>query len=205
MSTPEPLPGLNKPNLGKVFIIWFKIGAQSFGGGPSTTFLIRNELIYKLAWLEEEEYARFWILCQLTPGVNLISLTILIGKKLGGAAGILVSLLGMLLPSTFFTILLAACFSAIQSWPPVQSMLKGLTPATAGISLLIAFQFARPLLRRAKKEGPKSLGLSFFIIAAGALVVALLKLPVVVIFICAGLLGAFGFGSKIIRLGHKAG
>jgi len=32
-------------------------------------------------WVEEEEFARFWALCQIAPGINLIALTILIGEK----------------------------------------------------------------------------------------------------------------------------
>ena len=185
------------PDLWQVLGVWLRIGVQSFGGGPSTNFSIRNEFIYKRAWLKEEEYASFWVLCQLVPGVNLIALTILIGKKFGGAAGIAISLFGMLFPSTSITLLLAVGFSLIQGWPPIQAMLKGLTPATAGISLVVALQFANPLMRRAKKEGYYSTITSLLIIGVGAIVVALFKLPVVIVFLGAAMAGAlvFGLGS----------
>lgn len=203
----EPVPSTgqpHQPNLGQLLKVWLKIGLQSFGGGSSTNLLIQNEFIYKRGWLSVEQHLRFWVLCQLVPGINLIALTILIGKKLGGAAGIAVSLVGMLLPSTGITTLLAIGFSVIQGWPPIQGMLKGLTPASAGISLVVALQFANPLLRRARKEGVFAVALSLFIIGGGAAMGVLLKLPVVTIFIGGAIVGAVGFSSISLNRIKKA-
>ncbi len=105
--------------------IWAFIGIQSFGGGPSTLFLIRREFIDRTGWLSNEEMNRFFALAQFTPGPNLIATAVLIGKKLGGPKGIAVSLAGLLLPSGIITTLLAALFNYIQTWPPVQLILKG--------------------------------------------------------------------------------
>lgn len=181
------------PDLWTILKVWLAIGGQSFGGGPSTVFLIRREFIAKRGWLTEEDYARFWVLCQLTPGINLISLTILIGKKLRGASGIAASLAGMLLPSAGITTLLAAGFRSAQNWPPIQAMLKGVQPTTAGIMLVVAVQFAVPLLQRAKSEGRSSMSLTLIMIAACAALVGLLKLPVVFVLVGAGTVGAVGF------------
>src|SRR5262249_37167793 len=90
--------------------IWTGIGLQSFGGGTSTVFLIQREFIEKRNWLTMEEYIILWNLCLFTPGINLASLTILIGRKLGGYRGIVASLVGMLLPSATITCLLTAGF-----------------------------------------------------------------------------------------------
>lgn len=197
--TAEPLEKPPAPGLWDVLKLWLKIGIQSFGGGSSTNLLIRTEFIYKRGWLTEEEHLRFWVLCQLVPGVNLISLTILIGKKLGGVAGIFLSLAGMLLPSAGITTLLAVGFSVIQEWPPIQAVLKGLTPATAGLSLVVAVQFAVPLLKRAKAEGVFPLGVSLAVIGGGALVVVLFKLPVVAVFVGGAVVGGLFFGTGLIE------
>jgi chromate transporter len=184
------------PTLREILKVWLQIGLQSFGGGSSTNLLIQKEFIHKRGWLTIEEHLRFWVLSQLVPGINLIALTILIGKKLGGPAGIAVSLLGMLLPSAGITTLLAVGFGVIQGWPPIQGMLKGLTPASAGISLVVAVQFANPLLIRARKEGRLALGLSLFIIVGGAAMGVLLQLPVVTIFIAGAIMGGLGFRAS---------
>src|SRR2546430_11357795 len=103
------------PGIWKLFRIWAAIGLQSFGGGASTIFLIQRAFIDKGRWMTMEEFARYWNLCIFTPGINLVALTVLIGRKLGGTWGIVVSLAGMLLPSGLITCLLAAGFEPIQN------------------------------------------------------------------------------------------
>src|SRR5712692_3082546 len=114
-----------KPNLWLIFRIWGSIGLQSFGGGASTSLLIYREFVDNRGWLEKEEYARYWNLCIMTPGINLVALTILIGRKLGGVWGIAASLAGLLLPSAMITCLLTVSFKAVQTLPIVQAMIRG--------------------------------------------------------------------------------
>src|SRR5579859_1298964 len=94
--------------------LWSGIGLKSFGGGASTQLLIRRTFVDERGWIGDAELAHLWNLCQFTPGINLISLTILIGRKLGGTRGIIVSMLGMLLPSAIVTCCLTAGFEAFR-------------------------------------------------------------------------------------------
>ena len=175
--------------------IWGSIGLQSFGGGPSTLFLIRREFVEKRDWLTAEEFGHFWNLCALTPGINQVALTILIGRKLGGVWGIVASLTGLLLPSATITCLLTVGFKAIQTVPAVQAMLRGVVPATAGIMLLVGLRFAQPLFARGSKEGLLTLSLSLALIVACALVLIVFKLTVILAVIGAALIGAAVFTS----------
>src|SRR5947209_18591993 len=173
--------------------IWGSIGLQSFGGGPSTLFLIRREFVEKRDWLTAEEFGRFWNLCNLTPGINQVALTILIGRQLGGIGGIAASLAGLLLPSAMITCLLTVGFKVIQAVPAVQAILRGIVPATAGIMLLLALRFAQPLFARGSKEGPLTLSISLALIVACALVLIVFKLTVLLAVIGAALIGAAAF------------
>ena len=85
-----------RPSKWLLFRIWAGVGLQSFGGGASTQFLIQRAFIEKHRWLSMEEYTRLWSLCILTPGINIVALTVLIGKKLGGTRGIIASHAGIL-------------------------------------------------------------------------------------------------------------
>jgi chromate transporter len=189
---------LQEPGPGKwqLFRIWASIGLQSFGGGASTTLLIQRAFIDKHKWLSIEEFMRLWNLCLLTPGINLVALTVLIGRKLGGAWGIAVSLAGLLLPSATITCLITVGFSSIQHLPVVQAILRGVVPATGGIMLLVGLNFALPLIRRSYKEGILYLLASGVLIIAYALAVILLKLSVIVVVLGAAFLGALFFSSK---------
>ena len=189
---------LQDPRPGKwlLFRIWASIGLQSFGGGASTTLLIQRAFIEKHRWLSMEEFTHLWSLCILTPGINLVALTVLIGRKLGGAWGIVVSLAGLLLPSATITCLITAGFASVQHLSIVQAILRGVVPATAGIMLLVGLNFALPLIRRDYKEGILYLLASSVLIIACALAVIFLKLSVIVVVLGAIFLGALFFSSR---------
>lgn len=185
MELQEPAPGK-----WQLFRIWAGVGLQSFGGGASTTFLIQRAFIQKHRWLSMEEFAHLWNLCILTPGINLVALTVLIGRKLGGTWGIVVSLAGMLLPSAAITALLTATFLQVEHFPVVQAVLRGVVPATGGIMLLVGFNFAQPLMQRSYKAGVFFLLASSVVMLACASVIILLKLPVIFV-----ILGAIALGT----------
>ncbi|GAC1308264.1 MAG: hypothetical protein NVSMB27_45960 [Ktedonobacteraceae bacterium] len=140
-----------------------------------------------------EEFMQLWNLCILTPGINLVALTILIGRKLGGVWGIVASLAGLLLPSATITCLLAVIFKQIEQLAAVQAVLRGVIPATGGIMLLVGLNFALPLMRRGYKEGVLYLLASSLLIIACALAVILLKLSVIVVVLGAIVLGTLFF------------
>jgi len=186
----------SRPGKWQLFRIWASVGLQSFGGGASTTFLIQRTFIEKHKWLSMQEFTQLWNLCILTPGINLVALTILIGRKLGGAWGIAISLAGLLLPSALITCLLTVGFKSVEHLAAVQAILRGVVPATGGIMLLVGLNFALPLIRRGYKEGVLYLLVSIVLIIACALAVILLKLSVIVVVLGAVFLGALFFARK---------
>ncbi|HEY7356336.1 MAG TPA: chromate transporter [Ktedonobacterales bacterium] len=178
-----------RPGTWQLFSIWARIGLQSFGGGASTTLLIQRVFIEKRGWLSMEEFLHLWNLCLLTPGINLLALTILLGKKFGGIPGIIASLAGLLLPSATITCLLAALFVQIEQDAAVQAVLRGVVPATGGIMLLVGLNFARPLMQKAAKAGRRAVLLGSALVIASALAIILLKLSVIIV-----VLGSLGLG-----------
>jgi chromate transporter len=185
-----------RPGKWRLFRIWASIGLQSFGGGASTTLLIQRAFIEKHTWLSMEEFAHLWNLCILTPGINLVALTVLIGKKLGGAWGIVVSLAGLLLPSATITCLLAALFIQIEHIAAVQAIFRGVVPATGGIMLVVGLNFALPLIKKGYKEGYIYLLVSSVLLIACALAIIFLKLSVIIVILAAASLGTLFFSSR---------
>lgn len=184
------------PGIWRLFRIWAGIGLQSFGGGASTTFLIQRTFTEKYTWLSMDDITKFWSLCILTPGINLVALTVLIGRRLGGTWGIVASLAGLLLPSALITCLLTALFTQIEHIAAVQAILRGVIPATGAIMLLVGLNFALPIFRRSYKEGVIYFVGSIVVILACLLTVVLFKVPVIAVILGAILLGALFFAPK---------
>ncbi|QBD80977.1 chromate transporter [Ktedonosporobacter rubrisoli] len=182
-------PPASRPGVWQLLRIWGSIGLQSFGGGASTTFLIQDAFIEKYGWLTEEDFSRLWNLSLFTPGINLVAMTALIGRRLGGLWGMLASLLGLLLPSATITCLLTAGFTLIEHFPAVQAILRGVVPATAGIMLLVAIRFAAPQFELVRKEGLWRQLASVLIILGCALAIIVWQASVILVLLAASLAG----------------
>jgi chromate transporter len=185
------------PSLWRLLWIWLGIGAQSFGGGSATLFLIRRVTVERHGWLTDEEFTRFWAFCQIAPGINLLCLTVLIGWRVAGAAGVVICLFGLLLPSVTITVLLAAFYAALRVLPAVQAALRGVIPATIGLGLLMSLRMAWTPLAASRREGRISLLASCAVLVASAALYVLLRPPVVAM-LWAG--GAAGAGAAWLRV-----
>ncbi len=201
VSTGQPVPVMSqdKPTAFKLLKIWTLIGVQSFGGGPATQQLITREMLTRRHWMPEEEFWRYWAFCPLVPGINLIAFAVIIGQRLAGWRGILATLAGMLLPSALITTLLTAGFISIESWPPFQSMLRGIIPATAGLMFALAAQMGVPLLRQTYKEGRSHLLLSLGFVTTAVALLTFLRWPVLLVLLIGIAAGAFLLAPPAVK------
>ncbi len=170
--------------------VWFLLGLQSFGGGTATLFLIRRAVVEQQRWLTPDEFTRDWSLCFMAPGINLLCLTILVGRRVAGAAGVLVALVGLLLPSVGLTLAMTAVYAQLKQIDAIQAALRGLVPATVGLGMLLAVDMVRPLLTTSRAEGRGTLGVSVLLLVAIIAATAVWNPPVVVLLLSAGIIGA---------------
>jgi chromate transporter len=154
-------------------------------------------MIVKHRWLDEAEFVRLWALCTLAPGINQLSLAILIGRKLAGWRGIIATLSGLLVPSALITTFLTVIFTSIQEWPPFQAILRGVIPATAGLMFLVMINMSRPLIKEGQREGQTRLILTFIYILLVAFMIGFLKLPVIAVLVVASGLGGVLFTGSL--------
>lgn len=188
--TPSPHTYAPLPTRGELLRVWLGVGAQSFGGGAATLALIRRAVVQQRAWMTDAEFVRDWALCQVTPGINLLGLTTLIGRRLGGAWGIALALAGLLLPSVGVTVALTASLAHFEHSLVVRHALQGVVPATVGLGGLTAGQMAAPALAAARREGRAMLGIAVVLLAGAALLAAVGRVPTLALLCGAGTLGA---------------
>jgi chromate transporter len=178
--------GTPHPGFEEIFKAWFGIGIQSFGGGSSTLLLIHQTCIAH-RWMDEDEFVRSWALVQISPGINLVKFTALIGYRLHGWPGLFAAMAGLLLPSAGTTILMTAGFTLIRDQPVVKAIMRGVLPATIGLSLAMAVQMAQPLISRAFKEGSLRLTANVFILLGAALLLGIWNVSPVIVLLVAGI------------------
>lgn len=187
---PLPAAAVGQPSLWLVLWVWFLLGLQSFGGGMATLYLIQRTTVERYRWLTAAEFSRDWALCQAAPGINLLCMTILIGRKVAGLVGALVALVGLLLPSVTITIVMIALYADLRNLPVIQAALHGIVPATVGLGLLLTTNMARPLLAASRRESGSTLLVSVFTLVGSAVAVVFWEMPVIIVLLSAGVLGA---------------
>lgn len=197
--------GIVRPiSLGQLFAVWILLGAQSFGGGTATLFMIRRAVVDRHRWLTAEEFTRDWAICQAAPGINLLCMTILVGRRVAGMPGALAALVGLLLPSVTITIAMTALYADLRNQPVVQAALRGVVPATVGLGLLLTVNMVRPLLKASRRESNNSLIVSLLIVAGSSLAVMVWKLPVIFVLCGAGIIGGLTmWGQARLRTGDR--
>ena len=130
----------------ELFLIFFKIGAFTFGGGYAMIPLIRNEVVNKKGWLEEDEFMDMLAIAQSMPGPISLNTALFVGNKRLGFKGGLFSGAGIILPSFVVILLIAMVFTQFKENPVVERVFKGIRPAV--VALIVA-----PLLSLGKSAG----------------------------------------------------
>ena len=166
-----------------LFFIFFKIGMQSFGGGAATFALI-CEANSKYGWMKEDEFIETYAISQVAPGVTLIKLTVLLGKKLRGWRGLLAATAGLVLPTSLITILLTSAYTLIKEQPLVQAAMRGVLPATIGLTFFISVSLGIPIFKKARRSGWTTLLFTvLLLIGVVLLIIFTVVSPVIVLFI----------------------
>jgi len=139
--------------------------------------------------MSPEAFAQEWAIVQFTPGINLIALTVLIGRRFGGVAGIAVSLVGMLAPAVAITIAMTALYARVRNLPEVAAALRGITPALVGLSLAFTWRLLKGPVQGLQHISPLAVVVGIALVLTTAALTAL-GAPVLISY----LVGAVGLG-----------
>ncbi len=127
----------------KMFLIFLRIGAFTFGGGYAMIPLIEDEMVNKQKWINEEEFLDIIALSQSIPGVLAVNCSTYVGYSLFGLKGAIIACLGAVLPS-FFIILTIAMF-LINAFDEslLDQIFNGIRPAVVGLIVVAVFKLKR--------------------------------------------------------------
>lgn len=163
-----------------MFWSFFKIGAFTFGGGYAMIPLIEAEVVDKRNWISKEEFLDIIVISQSFPGAIAVNSSTFIGYKIGGLAGALLALLGVVLPSFLIIIFVAALFVEFRSNYLVDLIFKGIGAAVP-ILILIAIT---SLFKSINKNIT-----NFIIIIISIIAITVFKIHPILIILCSALYG----------------
>lgn len=116
----------------RLFLIFLKIGALTFGGGYAMISLIREDALAQ-GWLTEEELLNFIAVAETTPGPIAVNMATFVGQSQAGLLGALVATLGVVLPSFIIILIISAILKNLLQYKGVKAFISGLKPAIVGL------------------------------------------------------------------------
>ena len=126
----------------QLFLIMFKIGLFTFGGGYAMIAILENEFVTKKGWIEHDEFVDLIAIAESTPGPIAINSATYIGYKNAGMLGSALATLGMVLPSFIIIFTISLFFDAFLALKVVAAAFRGIRVAvvflilSAGIKML---------------------------------------------------------------------
>ena len=134
---------MKKNKIIDIFILFFKIGAFTIGGGYAMLSLIEDEIVNKKNWLEKEEFVDGMAIAQSIPGVLAVNISLITGYKIAGFLGMFAGMLGAVLPSFFIVLFLSQILLAIGNHPIVVAIFNGIKPAIAALILISVYRITK--------------------------------------------------------------
>ena len=124
----------------ELFIVFFKLGAFTIGGGIAMLPLLQNTLIDEKKWFTKEEFMDTVAVCQSLPGVVAINMATYVGYKKKGLAGSLVSTFGVVIPSFIMILIIAKFITSLGDNGVLMGAMAGLRAAALGMVAVAMIQ-----------------------------------------------------------------
>lgn len=164
----------------ELFLIFFRIGGFTFGGGYAMLPAIQREFVDERNWATNEEIIDYYAIGQCTPGIIAVNTATFIGYKRKGILGGIVSTLGMVAPSLIIITTIATFFKQFQEIQLVQY-------AFGGIRVVVAALIANTVIKMASQSIKDWLGIVLFALSFFA--VAIFGISPIIVIITASLIG----------------
>lgn len=111
------------------------ISAFTFGGGFVIVTFMKRKFVDELHWIDEQEMLDLAALAQSSPGAIAVNAAILVGWRVAGFAGMLVAVIGTILPPMVILTVVSFFYSVFAENRYVALTLRGMQ---AGVAAVIA-------------------------------------------------------------------
>ena len=146
-----------------LFITFLKIGLFTFGGGYAMIANIREDVVEKRDWLNDDELTQVIAVAESTPGPIAINLATFVGYKKRGFWGSLAATVGVVIPSLVIIYTISLFLDGFMNN-------KYVAYAFDGIKCAVAFLIIKAGLQMFKKLKKKPLPMIVF----GAIFIAMI-------------------------------
>lgn len=149
----------------ELFLIMFKLGALTFGGGWSVIAQMQQDLVEKRRWLTSEELMDLAVVGRSLPGIMVINTATQVGYHLLGVPGAIAAILGTALPSMLIIMVITMFYQKFRDNIYVAKALNGVRAAVLPILLTAVITMKKTSLKNWKSYVVAGVSLLFCLFA----------------------------------------
>ncbi len=179
---------MEKRKTGERNVLWtlftsmLYISAFTFGGGFVIVTFMKKKFVDELHWINEDEMLDMTALAQSAPGAIAVNAAILVGRRVAGFTGMIMSVLGTIIPPITILAVISLFYKAFATNPWVAAVLGGMQAGVAAVICDVVWNLGAKVVKE------KS-AMSIAIMAGAFIATAFFKVNVIVIILCAAALG----------------
>lgn len=130
-----------------LFKITFSISAFTFGGGYIVIPMMQKYFVNKLNLISEQELLDIAAIAQSTPGAIAVNISVLLGYRIAGIQGAVISCIGTTLPPLLILSIISHFYSMLQSNKVISSILKGMEAGVAATIVDLVIDMNQGILK----------------------------------------------------------
>ncbi|MDO4548775.1 MAG: chromate transporter [Clostridia bacterium] len=131
----------------ELFFSTLKLSACTFGGGYVIVPLMRKRFVEDFHWIDEREMLDLVSLSQSSPGPIAVNASLMIGYRIGGVAGALVTALGTVLPPLAIISVISMLYSQFRDNAFVSAAMRGMQAGVAAVICNVVVDMGRDVLK----------------------------------------------------------
>ena len=128
----------------------FYLSAFTFGGGYVIIPLMKKKFADDLHWIEEKEMLDLTAIAQSSPGPIAVNAAILIGYRIAGKLGTLVTIIGTVLPPLITLSIISLFYQAFATNTWIAALLQGMQSGVAAVIADVVFSMASGIVKEKK-------------------------------------------------------
>ena len=110
----------------EIFIVAFRVGIMTFGGGYAMLPILQREVVENRKWVTEAEVLDYYAIGQCLPGIIMVNTMIFVGEKRKGKIGGIVAALGTVCPALIIITVIAALLTNFADSEIVKKAFAGI-------------------------------------------------------------------------------
>lgn len=171
----------------------FYLSAFTFGGGFVIIPLMRKKFVEQYKWIDEKEMLDLTAIAQSSPGAIAVNAAILVGYRLSGVLGALITVFGTVLPPLLILSVISVAYTAFRDSLIVKYILKGMQAGVAAVILDVVVSMVIDLLKE-RKVLPVMVMIGVFIATF------FLNINIVFVILASGIIGGMAMYYSKIRI-----